>query len=802
MFENWRKVSTPRAQSVSYPVEISQCRISEQMWVSKGSIAYELRDANGRRIGLKAPYDGFVHPFLAVGQTIDSPAVAFYVVQAEEGSELDSEGRVHHASNADYAPSGDADIAEDDQWEDEELGEELPNGTTLANGQYTIKRYIAAGGFGITYFAEDNLGRSVVIKECFPASISRRRDSRVSAATRDQQPTLKKCIRLFVKEARVLAQLQHPNIVGVKGCFEENGTAYMVLERVHGHDIDWNLEHNRDALTPEFVSFLARTMLDTLAAVHAAGMLHRDVSPGNIMINMDSQPMLIDFGAARAEVTKASRAVSTHPVVKDGYSPNELYISGALQTPATDLYALAGTLYHVITGAVPPAADMRQHMMSNGEADPYVPLAGQYPGHDQALLAAIDKSMALRMADRCQSAAEWLAMMDAKAPEKTKAKPATEKTAKPATEKAAPAKAPSLTAYLATALSRQNSGAVNKTPLVAPELLRDWAMDLCEKAQLFQSKKKVFGVLTPDDFTVVDGKRLELRLDFKPADLSAKVDGTQVPAQHKHYIAPELLAAEVPMSAASDVYTIAAILFACLTGRAPDPAMQRKIPAAMFGPKPVFDAIEAALMPRPAQRPALDEFARSATNLRSREQPRAEEVKADPTPKATPKPTPKAQKVAPKDEVKKPSQDAHPSGPLSWVTLVMTGALIPLAVASVSNIFTFGDPLYSFETLRFFLAETLDVDGDTPWYALALLALCGVIFAQVVRQARKARPVPERRWLPVASAFLLGFQILPILLAEQVYTEAPSNHELLLSVGIGIAFACAAFFLFRPKPAT
>ena len=798
MFENWRKVSTPRAQSVIYPVEISQCRISEQMWVPKGSIAYELRDANGRRIGLKAPYDGFVHPFLAVGQTIDSPAVAFYVVQAEEGAELDSEGRVHHASNADYAPSGDADVAEDDQWEDEELGEELPNGTTLGNGQYTIKRYIAAGGFGITYFAEDNLGRSVVIKECFPASISRRRDTRVSAATRDQQPTLRKCIRLFVKEARVLAQLHHPNIVGVKGCFEENGTAYMVLERVHGRDIDWNLEHNREALTPEFVEFLARTMLDTLRAVHDAGMLHRDVSPGNIMIDENSQPMLIDFGAARAEVTKASRAVSTHPVVKDGYSPNELYIAGALQTPATDLYALAGTLYHVITGDVPPAADMRQHMKSNGEADPYVPLSGQYPDQAQGLLSAIDKCMSLRIADRCQTAAEWLAMMDTKAPARDGAKAAEAKKAKSASEKAAPAKAPSLTAFLATALSRQNSGALNKTPLVAPETLRDWARDLIEKARLFHGSNKAFGLLTPDDFTVVDGKHLTLRLDFEPVPMSAKIDAADVPAAMTRYVAPELLAADVAVSQASDVYAVAAILFACLTGRPPAADAARKIPATMFGPKPLFDTIDAALSPRPGQRPTLDAFARFTT-LSTRD---AETGKAadKAIPKAQPKPRANAKDTA-KASPKQTASAEHPTGFLSWITLVMTGALIPLAVASVANVFTFGDPLYSFETLRLFIGETFGVDGDVPWFAAVLLALSGVIFALITRQARKVRPAPERRWLPVVSAFLLGFQILPVLLAEQVYTEAPSHHELLLSVGLGAVFALVAVFLFRPKPA-
>ena len=143
MFDDWRKVSTPRTKSIAYPVKISQCRIAEQSWVSKGSITYEMRDANGRRIALKAPYDGFVHPFLTVGQSLEKPAVAFYTVQAEEGAELDNKGRVHNASNADQPPNNTDEDVEADHYEDEELGEELRNGTTLSKGQYVIKRYIA-----------------------------------------------------------------------------------------------------------------------------------------------------------------------------------------------------------------------------------------------------------------------------------------------------------------------------------------------------------------------------------------------------------------------------------------------------------------------------------------------------------------------------------------------------------------------------------------------------------------------------------------------------------------------------------
>ena len=115
--------------------------------------------------------------------------------------------------------------------------DELKPGTKLMHGQYVIESFLNAGGFGITYLARDSLDRKVVIKECFPGAFCRRSRAVVQARSRAHQNELKSIVRLFVQEARSLAKLDHPNIVGVHQVFEDNDTAYMALDFVSGRDM-------------------------------------------------------------------------------------------------------------------------------------------------------------------------------------------------------------------------------------------------------------------------------------------------------------------------------------------------------------------------------------------------------------------------------------------------------------------------------------------------------------------------------------------------------------------------------------
>lgn len=294
---------------------------------------------------------------------------------------------------------------------------ELPVGAELSQGMYRVTGRIAAGGFGITYEARDNLDRKVAIKECFPAGLALRAgDFTVSAASASTAEPFETARNLFLREARTLATLRHPNIVHVQTLFEENGTAYMAMDYIDGRDLQHVITHEPEILTPAYVMELTRALLAAMDYLHRDApergkerLLHRDIKPANIRIDQLDTPVVIDFGAARQETKNRSRAAGTFRVVSDGYSPNEFYVAGTEQGPASDLYSLAATLHHCIAGVAPAPADERAQKVSNGEEDPYQPIAGRFPSHDPRLLALIDRALSRPLRDRPADASAWFA---------------------------------------------------------------------------------------------------------------------------------------------------------------------------------------------------------------------------------------------------------------------------------------------------------------------------------------------------------------------------------------------------------
>jgi serine/threonine protein kinase len=141
--------------------------------------------------------------------------------------------------------------------------------------------------------------------------------------------------------------------------------------------------------------------------IHQAGILHRDISPDNILIDQNGNPVLIDFGAATEQVVRATRVLTGRRVVKDGYSPQEFYLTGAEQGPWSDLYALGATFYMLITGKAPPESQRRLARVAEGSGDPYVPLAGRFKGYPPGFLEAIDKAVSVLPKDRIASAPDW-----------------------------------------------------------------------------------------------------------------------------------------------------------------------------------------------------------------------------------------------------------------------------------------------------------------------------------------------------------------------------------------------------------
>lgn len=292
-------------------------------------------------------------------------------------------------------------------------GQGLAPGLELLDGKFKIDRQIGAGGFGITYIAKDTfLERAVVIKECFPESICMRFGNRVAVNSPALDAQFRQIVEMFMREARSVAKLRHPNIVTVHQAFEENGSAYMVLDLFDGRDLLDLIEDDNDALSPDQVREVLVKLLDAIDLVHSNDLLHRDISPDNILLDKWGTPALIDFGAAREDASKKTGAVSTMLVVKDGYSPHEFYVSGGKQGPCSDLYALAATMYHVISGEAPPNSQTRVSEMAGHCDDPYQPLMGRFPQYEASFLQAIDQAMTVAPHARIQSAKEWLKLIE------------------------------------------------------------------------------------------------------------------------------------------------------------------------------------------------------------------------------------------------------------------------------------------------------------------------------------------------------------------------------------------------------
>jgi len=299
-------------------------------------------------------------------------------------------------------------LADNDEFQDV-----LSPGSKLLSGQYTITKFLNSGGFGITYLAVDSLNRTVVIKECYPDSICRRSGAIVRARSRAHTASFGSVVELFVKEAQNQAKLNHPNIAGVHQVFNDNDTAYMAIDFIEGIDLLDTIETRKDIMPQETENWL-RKSLEAVGFIHENNMLHRDISPDNILINKNNDPILIDFGAARENGSGNSRALSMLRVVKDGYSPQEFYIQGGDQNASSDLYALAATFYHVISGNAPKDSQTRLAGLAQDGQDTYEPLAGSIKGYRLSLLQSVDKALSVLPRDRFQSAKDWEEALDGK----------------------------------------------------------------------------------------------------------------------------------------------------------------------------------------------------------------------------------------------------------------------------------------------------------------------------------------------------------------------------------------------------
>lgn len=285
----------------------------------------------------------------------------------------------------------------------------LPIGTEL-NGEFEIRELLGSGGFANTYLAQDvSLGRDVAIKEFFPSELAIRADDSASISVRSEahEEQFNWALDRFVKEARTLAKFRHPSVVRVFRVFRTNDTAYIVLEFVHGSNMETWLENLGRRPTQDELDRILEPLLSALDVVHEAGILHRDIKPANIYIRKaDQKPVLLDFGAAKtAFANPADQARTTVAVVSRGYSPNEAYASDSrLQGPWTDLYGLAATIYRALNGSAPPEATTRFLEDDCVQLASMPSLLGAYRPD---FLTAVDEALAVMPKARPQSVGEW-----------------------------------------------------------------------------------------------------------------------------------------------------------------------------------------------------------------------------------------------------------------------------------------------------------------------------------------------------------------------------------------------------------
>jgi serine/threonine protein kinase len=278
----------------------------------------------------------------------------------------------------------------------------LPEGTELV-ADYRIKRVLGAGGFGITYLADEiALARHVTIKEYFPADFAARNgNTNVAPRSRDCAEDYTWGLDRFIEEAQTLARFVHPNIVRVYRYFRANDTGYMVLHFEEGASLKSWLRNLKRAPRQRELDQIIVPLLDALEFIHKGNFLHRDIAPDNIIIRADGVPVLIDFGSARGEIASHSKTVSA--LVKPGYSPFEQYATtSSMQGPWTDIYALGATLYHAIVGNRPPDAPSR--MVNDEYVSAHEAALGAYR---KSFLQAIDDALRLEVTERPQSIADW-----------------------------------------------------------------------------------------------------------------------------------------------------------------------------------------------------------------------------------------------------------------------------------------------------------------------------------------------------------------------------------------------------------
>lgn len=283
----------------------------------------------------------------------------------------------------------------------------LSNGTLLQGGKYKIVCHISSGGFGNTYEGVHTMMNTrVAIKEFFPKMFCDRdgNTSHVIVATQGNRELVSKLRKKFNEEAKAIYEMKHDNIVRVQDSFEENGTAYYVMEYIDGKSLH-DIVKERGALPEAEAVGYIRQVANALKYVHSLNRLHLDIKPANVIINKNGKAVLIDFGASKHYDMESGENTSTLMGLNTpGYAPIEQCTQSFTSfSPATDIYALGATLYKLLTGVTPPDA----HLLSAKE-EMLLPLPSSI---SDSTRKAVTAAMTLMRADRTQSVEKFVSQL-------------------------------------------------------------------------------------------------------------------------------------------------------------------------------------------------------------------------------------------------------------------------------------------------------------------------------------------------------------------------------------------------------
>ena len=290
---------------------------------------------------------------------------------------------------------------------------------TLLNEQYQVGRVLGKpGGFGITYLGWDiRLEALVAIKEYLPRDLAGRTNNQttISPYSKEDRDNFRYGLEQFLGEARMLARFDHPNIVRVRSFFEQNGTAYLVMDYLKGSNLAEYIAEAGGWIGEEAARMIMTPVMDGLREIHSKGILHRDIKPQNIYLTETGRPILLDFGAARQAMSERSQSLSI--IYTAGFAPFEQYHKKGYLGPWTDIYACAATLYFLVTGQPPMDAFERA-----GNDDLPAPYAIN-SAISRSFSDIIMQGLAVRPEDRPQDVFLFLEMLAGK--EKTTKKPDT-----------------------------------------------------------------------------------------------------------------------------------------------------------------------------------------------------------------------------------------------------------------------------------------------------------------------------------------------------------------------------------------